>query len=61
MLLPHNARQSSDEELERFEVALHKSGGKGIGITIAGLADADTGSKWCNRSTWVYHFYMSGL
>ena len=35
--------QSSDEELERFEVDLHKSGGKGLGITIAGLADADTG------------------
>ena len=37
--------QSSDEELEQFEVNLHKSSGRGIGIVIAGLADADTGSK----------------
>ena len=37
--------QSLDEELEQFEVELHKASGHGIGVVTAGLADADTGSK----------------
>lgn len=35
--------QSSDEDVEEFEVELHKPDGRGLGITIAGLADISTG------------------
>jgi hypothetical protein len=41
----HVLLQSSDEELEEFEVEVYKPEGKGLGITIAGLADVDTGGK----------------
>ena len=38
--------QSSDEELEEFEVELRKSTGRGLGITIAGLANINTGGMY---------------
>ncbi len=50
---PTCAPQSSDEDLEEFEVELFKHGGRSLGITIAGLAVADTGGRLlictCNR------------
>ncbi len=37
--------QSSDDDLEEFEVELHRGNNKGLGITIAGLVNTDTGGK----------------
>ncbi len=34
---------------------LHKSGGKGLGITIAGLADANTGGESVSVCVLVYN------
>ena len=38
--------QSSDEDVEEFQVELNKPEGRGLGITIAGLADAETGGMY---------------
>ena len=42
--------QSSGDELDEFEVELYKEG-RGLGITIAGLASEDTGGQSSTRNT----------
>ena len=38
--------QSSDDEIEEFEVEILKKSGGGLGITIAGLVKTDTGGMY---------------
>ena len=44
--------QSSDDEIEEFEVEILKKSGGGLGITIAGLVKTDTGGMYstCTRT-----------
>ena len=37
--------QSSDDDLDEFEVELHRGSRKGLGMTIAGLVNTVTGGE----------------